>query len=311
MAVTALETLGRCPLQFFFKHVLGVPEPEEPRGPFLASRARIGKRVHATLKSVYEALRAEGLLAGTPEMRARANELLRQAWPRTADPEDRARSELAPLLEEIDTSLRLDALAAFIVADLGRLRGDGLVPIAFERDREGVIDLPGGRRLELHARFDRIAEGSDRRVVGDYKTGSSLKTRVDIGEMVKGNKLQVPLYALLGEAEVELLGVGEHGSSDAGEDARFARFPGFPTPEAREGFLETVGVLLALDEAGAYPMRPERHCRWCAYRSACRRTHAPTRFREDGASDATGERRIRSKTVGKPRFADLASAEDA
>ena len=280
----------------------------EHEGRVIQSRSAesILREVRA-LRIVYATLRDEGAFAASDPAatRARAVDLLRRAWSATADADDAARAAALPLLDRIDAALRVDTLAAFIAADLRRLQAAGLVPVGFEVEREGTLDLPSGRRVVVEARFDRVAEGPGRPVIGDYKTGGSLERRVNEGEMVKGQEMQVPLYAILADAAVELLGVGaRHRAGD--EEGRFAAFPGFSSQALRDGFLETVDVLLGLEEAGAFPLHPDRHCAWCAYRPACRRTHPPTLAREDGAADSASARIAWSKTAAKPLLADAA-----
>lgn len=310
--VSALERLGRCPLQFFFKHVLHVPEPEEAPGPFERPSSVVGRKVHAVLRDLYARLADEGGFTGeASRARARAAALLDEIWSRSADEEDAKRAETLPLLERIDAALHLSTLRSFVGADLDRLREAGLVPVALEQDREGPVALPSGRSLVVAARFDRVAEGASRTVIGDYKTGTSLESRVDEGAMLSATQMQVPLYALLAEAEVEILGVGPVAPAPSGDDPRFVPFEGFSKPERRAGFLETVEVVAALAERGVYPMRPDRHCAWCAYRAACRRGHPASTFREERASDTSSARGVWSKKKTKPLLSDVAPKGDA
>ena len=123
--------------------------------------------------------------------------------------------------------------------------------------------------------------------------------------MLTGESLQVPVYALLSGFPVELLGVGINHDPEGDP----ARFDGFPSDELRRGFLETVSVLTGLAETGRFPIRPGDHCDWCDYRSACRRGHPPTDFREDHAADARDARDCWQKNSKLPTLRDVRGEE--
>ena len=300
MAATALERLGRCPLQFFFRDVLRVEAPRTPPTPFESDAASIGTRAHDALAEVYTRLRDEGAFAGedvgTRASRARA--ILREAWSTAAGDEEAARAARFPVLARIESGIWLTALDAFLDADLRRLAAARLVPSSLE---EGVTGgLPGGPPgLVVRARFDRVLRGDEGTVVSDYKTGGDVSARVKPAAMLSGGALQVPIYALLSGSPVELLGVGP--VHDPETD--LARFDGFKSDEQREGVLETVRVLFALAEEGRFPIHPGDHCDWCDYRPACRRGHPPTVFRESHAKDAADARDCWSKTAKAPSLA--------
>ena len=297
MAATALERLGRCPLQFFFCDVLRVKAPQTPPTPFEADAASIGLRVHDVLREVYTRLRDEGAFAGDElgKRVAHAREILRQAWTSAAREDDAARAARLPVLERIAGGIWLKTLGAFLDADLRRLAGLGLVPEWLEHGVSKTI--PGGPRgLVIRARFDRVLRGESSAVVSDYKTGGDVSARVKPGAMLSGGALQVPIYALLSGSPVELLGVGlKHDP-----DADFVRFDGFKSVEQREGVLETLRVLAALADAGRFPIHPGDHCDWCDFRSACRHGHPPTTFREGHAVDVKDARDCWSKTARAP-----------
>ena len=302
LAATALDRLGACPLQFFFRHVLRVRvEPEAPT-PFESSAAAVGERVHDVLGAVYRALAEEGafLRLSLSDRVARAIELLRIAWPAHADDNARALAGRFPILDAIHAKHWLATLDGFVAADLARLDAESLVPAAFEH--EVLRPLPGGPdAIVVTARYDRIAEGENRRVIGEYKTGGSLADRIAPADMLSGARLQVPLYALLEGTAVDLLGVGARHAPppDAPDDSRFVRFDGL-TGVQDAGMRETLGVLARLPVDGRFPLRPGRHCRYCEYASACRRSHPPTEHREALAPDVRDVRDCWEKSATVP-----------
>jgi ATP-dependent helicase/nuclease subunit B len=146
-------------------------------------------------------------------------------------------------------------------------------------------------------------------VVGDYKTSGKLGDRCSVTKMLKGRRLQVPLYHLLGgdSTRVELLGVGP-AYVDADESR--AAFDGFANDAERQAFLETLGVLATLWARGVFPLHADSHCDWCAYRQACRRNHPPTREREELARDAQAYGLLRKKSrSGRATLADVRASE--
>jgi RecB family exonuclease len=301
MPATALERLGRCPLQFFFRDVLRIQPLRRPKTPFSTEAASMGSRVHEVLRSVYRRLSDERAFTALtlPARTVRARALLSDAWAEPGDADTLARAQRFPLLFGIETGIWLRSLAAFLDADLQRLDAAGLVPEALESDATGTI--PGDpARLTIAARFDRICRGEAGRVVGDYKTGADLASRVKPAAMLTGDALQVPIYALVAEAPVELLGVGPR--HDAGEES-VARFPGFKTAEQKEGVVETLRVALSLAEQGRFPIHAGDHCTWCDFRSACRHAHPPTAHRESRAEDVRDARDCWRKTGKAPTLA--------
>ena len=309
IAATSLEALGRCPLKYFFGKVLRVPEPETLVGPLERDAADLGNRIHKVLELAYRSLVSLGALESGDPVRARAAaaKALDEAWARTADAVDEERARTYPLLERIEAERVGESLREFVAWDLDRLRRIGARPVEFERTLSESIALPSGRELSVKAKLDRIAEGPGVRRVGDYKTGrGSLKSRVDAKAMLAGLEMQVPLYAMLADAEVELLRVGPVVAAGANETERVTEpFRDFKTSAHRGGFLETIEVLLAMAERGVYPFRSERHCTWCAYRPACRKGHPPSEARQEAATDSSDARACWRKTTTQPLLADV------
>lgn len=300
IAATALEALGRCPLQYFFRHVLRVVAPKTPPTPFETDAASCGSRVHAVLRDVYARLLTERAFADSDVTARilRSREILNEAWSAPPATDEAPRPTRLPVLERIEDKQWLKTLGAFLEADLKRMAVDGLVPDELEFKIEKAI--PGGPQdLIVSSRFDRIIKGPSGAVVSDYKTGGSVADRIKAGAMLSGGALQVPIYALLSGQPVELLGVG----LDHDPSVDIARFDGFPSDDVRHGVLETLRVVAALAESGSFPIHPGDHCGWCDFRSACRRGHPPTEFREAQAGDTKDARDCWSKTAKLPTLA--------
>ncbi len=312
--VTAVERLGRCPLQFFFRHRLGIHPLEEEASAFGLEAADLGREVHALLERLYGRLRDEGRFGGAAEeLVSRAEALFDAAWADTLGSwGERLRAEL-PVLHEAEADRWRRTVLVFVREDLARLASEGARPVGFERTVSGTLELERGVGLALEGRLDRVTEAAGKRVVADYKTSGNLGERADRALMLKGRHLQVPLYHLLARAaSTELLGVGPgFDPAEIDEADRRSGFGGFDGAEAA-GFRETLRVLADLDARGAYPLRyDERPCGWCDYRRACRRNHPPTLEREENADDTRDYRDLGGKSTKKPALANVRADREA
>ena len=164
---------------------------------------------------------------------------------------------------------------------------DGARSRALEHDVVGG-DLRRPAGLAVRARFDRVLRGGDGldRLATTRRAASS-KAACKLGAMLSGGELQVPIYAL----HLGLAGRAA-GASAHDHDADVVRFDGFKSTEERDGVLETLRVAAALADAGRFPIHPGSTADWCDYRSACRRGHPPTRFREGRAARRRGRARL-------------------
>ncbi len=216
LSARRLETLGRCPLEFFFAYALGIRPPEEfalDPSRWLDPAER-GDLLHSVFREFHLRLREAGL---KPSLE-RDWEMLRDimegriaAWERRKPPPNRevARVEREDLLRcariflrEEEEYCRENRPLYFEVA------------VGMERDGEGNpidsadpvrIALPGGEAVRARGTIDRVDElggpGSGAFCVIDYKTGSSYG--YDPGDPFKGGKY-IQNYLYLAQAE-ELL----------------------------------------------------------------------------------------------------------
>jgi RecB family exonuclease len=307
-----LETLGNCPQQYFFRHVLRVEEMEEAEEGYVLDAKDLGLRVHAVLKDVYQDLLDRGLLsrpgADPSEAVRRALAVLEDAWAaHTLDLAERTAPRYL-ILWEATRALWLNAITTFVLHDVAALvREEGRI-LGLEHDAGGEIRLGGGAAFSLRGRFDRVRRTREGGIlVGDYKTGGRIEDHVKPAEILKGRRLQMPLYALLAReraaswglagagADAEILGVGPSFAPAAagagGEEPYPARVLLDPEEFARSraGIEETLRVLVDLAAAGAFPLNASSpRCGFCPYVRACRRRHAPTLTRI-GAAPAASE----------------------
>jgi ATP-dependent helicase/nuclease subunit B len=306
LSVSALERLGRCPLQHFFRDVLHVKELDEAARAVAIEPYELGSLVHELLQRIYAALISEGRFhEPLAELRRRAHELAAAERATILGDYGRRLARRLPRLAARLEETWGNAVVSFLDADLAWLVQHGAVPVALEQDRAAPLELGEDRSIFVHGRFDRVSAQDGRSVVSDYKTSGKLKDRCNVTAMLKGSRLQVPVYALLAgsEAAVELLGVGP-GFDPEGETGYRFPFAGFTAPALR-GFHETLLVLAELREQGAFPLRHGEHCGWCAYQQGCRHVHPPTEEREKQAADGMRYAKLAGKKEQKPLLADL------
>jgi ATP-dependent helicase/nuclease subunit B len=303
ISVSSFERLGRCPLQYFFRHVLGVAEPDEAATAENLSPAELGSQVHSLLQRLYEYLDREGLFRTdrVEALLSRADEWLGRERTRLFGELGERVTRRLPVLWELTTASWFEALSGFVRGDLRRMGAGGWQVDGFEIGASRRIDLEDGTSVEVYGRFDRRWRLDERVLVGDYKTSGKLADRVAPRLMLKGHQLQVPLYRMLegDDSAVELLGVGPFYAL-LGEDERQAIFDGFPKDDQRTGFLETLRTLVGLVRRGRFPMRSDRHCSWCAYRLACRWNHPPTQHRETIDADGLLYASLQDKSTKDP-----------
>jgi len=304
-SVISLQQLGRCPLNYFFRFVLGVRELDDPAGILHISRSELGSRVHDVLERIYRRLLAEDRFAEPDEERlhAEAIALLDDEPGGVLGPVGLRLGRRLPLLGRLLEERWASAVSSFLRNDLRRMVDSGELLRELEQPRSARIVLDSGEALAVHGRFDRRSEKGDRSIVADYKTSGKLDDRCNATGMLKGREIQVPVYRLLaGAGRVDLLGVSPSYSSD--DSVR--SFAGFADDRAERGFHETLEVLLELSRQGRYPLHDSPDCKRCAYSEACRRNHPPTLERENHAEDTRRFRSLQRKNASKfPLLSDL------
>jgi RecB family exonuclease len=296
LSASALETLGKCPLRYFFQRVLRVRALEDEPGLDALAGNVLGLAVHEVLERLYARLHEAGALApgGERADAERVDALLPGIWMDVVGPLCERRARRLPGLWGGLTERWLSALRTFVLEDLEDLRARGTSGIELETLVEADLDLGEGRLLPVRGRLDRLVHGPDGLRIGDYKTGRNLQYNLEPKNLVTGNALQAPLYALLtGATEVELLGIGP---AHAGKERSERRLSLRSLGPLEAGFVETLGVLYDLLQHGAYPLNEKGPCGWCEYRRACRRKHPPTLTREETRADARDFRDVKEKT---------------
>ncbi len=295
-----LESLGRCPLRYFFDHELGLVAPPDPPDGEL-SRRDLGRLFHEVLRDLYRELfdgpgerEGRGLRADAlSHARQRLPALLSAVLARIDE-----RRTLAPFLTPIRIAQWSDQLAEFVADDVARLRERGCTGGDFELADQVELDV-AGTKVTLKLRYDRVVrDGAGRAWIGDYKLRrhSALKDAASVAAAVKGRELQLPLYgrARAGRekeiAGLELLALApERDGTKESEKGRAVALD-LEALRERDGELQaTLKTLLELRAAGSFPLQPDNElehgqCGSCDWRRACRHAHGATRERVAAAS---------------------------
>ena len=324
VSVSALEKLGRCPLAFFFRHVLGVREMDEVGEAHEIDPFDMGDRVHDLLRRIYDTLIQEGAFALPADaLVQRGKALLASLWDDVFRDAAARMDRLLPLLWEIEASRWRGEVETFLKTDLAALAASGARPVALEQEIEDVITLDAegvSERIPIIGRLDRIVDlGGGRWRVGDYKTSGNPDKRIELRDMLRGRELQIPLYVRLARRwlerrgpgpfsmEGEILALGPAVDPDKRgahpmDPAKFRKLEG--------GIEETVQALLRAATDGQFPMTPSNDCAYCAYRAGCRRVHPPSLSRLAKAEGLERLRKIRAKVQSRPFLRDVGEGGD-
>jgi ATP-dependent helicase/nuclease subunit B len=277
VSASSLEKLARCPRAWLYDYVLGLEPPEEPefdparwldatdRGSLLHEVFERFGRAYAGRQDELDQPVAEA------ELLATGDAVIAEWLDRIPAPSDavfdREREEIRAVLHGFLLMERaLPPGRAWQRFELGFGRGDRAVSLI----------LPGGARLPLTGRIDRVDRLPDGSlVVVDYKTGSARRFTRDArhGAFAGGRHLQAGLYAHVA-AELE-----------GGRVARFEyRFPSergqhrIVPFEAGEFLVVPALVAGLLDEVAQghfLPTTSSDDCRYCDFQPICRVAELP------------------------------------
>jgi hypothetical protein len=252
MSPSRLEMVGRCPLSYFFKHVLRIEPPKDfevDRKEWLGPLGK-GEVLHTAFYRFMNELRTnETLPARFDRDFGRLNEILDE------EIED-SRSETPPPSKSVFESERMELklIARIFLKEEEKPPNDS-VPVLLET---GIADAQPfefeDREIWIRGRIDRVDRIGDGYFVWDYKTGSDSK--YDAGDPFRcGRVLQPALYpeiarhrlAEMGNVEWHLEGFGFFfpGTRARGQRIKYE-------PEALSGGKRVVELLCEIIAQGAF-----------------------------------------------------------
>lgn len=259
MSARRLETFGKCPLDFFFRDVLGIEPPkrfEHEPGSWLDPLER-GALLHEVFRKCLAAVQSralnesaireeiltvvEGLLKETERSNPAPDPLTRQ---RTFD--DLARVVEIFMQSEAENSSQV----ACLEASFGMESGED--PTPWDKPDPVEISLPSGRVIKTRGRVDRIDQVGGGLILWDYKTGRA--DGYSLTEPFNGGRhLQPVLYTALvnrvREAHAErVTGFGYYFISAREEGRRVV----YKAERLKPG-LDVIDKLVSLMAEGRYP----------------------------------------------------------
>jgi PD-(D/E)XK nuclease superfamily len=293
VSASQLETIGQCPLRYFFRYVLEIEPPEEltiDPEIWLDPRAR-GSLVHEVfelfLKEVIE--RGHIPVAGRDEDRLSAILDARvQHYRSEIPPPNEAvfRREVAHLRRTAQIFLRREEeyctrtgnRPLFLEVSIG-LKTDGAVT-RLDTHEPVEVRLPDGSSLRVRGRIDRVDRvgGAEANVfaIWDYKTGGTWKYMQEPRPFWEGRVVQHALYLLVMNARLKAIGEEFSGArldefgfffpSEKGGGERIEFTPG----DLEEG-AGVLGRLARIAANGAFLATTEhdKDCSFCDYRGIC------------------------------------------
>jgi ATP-dependent helicase/DNAse subunit B len=178
--------------------------------------------------------------------------------------------------------------AVLEVDDVSRFK-----PKHFEMPLKGELRVEAGglRAVTFRGYADRVdvAEDGSFRVIDYKRSGRKYSTAMETGVFGKGTYLQPPLYFLLAQqalkAPAETSQFAYYFLKEAADGARlWSRQLTGEMWEQRALFEAHLKNDLERIARGEFTIKPGRHCGFCSFRTACRRSHWPTRARAENAA---------------------------
>ena len=275
LSASRLEMIGKCPLRFFYRHVLRVRPFEDPS--FDPDRWLDPLRRGGLLHGVFERTLREAQARGIDYAEEAFEEMLIEVL---HEETEEARREVPPPSEAVYGRELLD-LVEDVHSFLGMMRRERPHWIELEMtfglatsDRGTVsLTLPGGGTLRLRGAIDRVDRVQGGLRVVDYKTGTPRHYQPATGTWHGGRRLQNGLYTEVAEALLnERVRVMEyHFPTRRGENRRQA----FRRDRLTDA-LAVVDVLLDIAASGRFlPTENREDCRFCEFRDVCRVREKP------------------------------------
>jgi ATP-dependent helicase/DNAse subunit B len=293
---TQLEDFGECPQKFFFKHILGVRDVDDPEHELQLNARDKGKLDHGILERLYKTL--------TDDDYARAAAALPQLddtiGSRLDALVDDAFADIAsnippfnPTMRAIERTATKRILREFVAHDLADLETNGFRPKHFEyrfgKTRHSalpdhpepfVMPVADGVDLRVDGTIDRIDAGASGYRIIDYKGGKATRHK-DLGKKIdRGVRLQLALYAMA---------VSQFFDADAAKvrgaikplvtsDTNATRFA-FELSEKEAELRKTLNLFVSSIIDGVFPAFPAdddadfNACKYCPVNHSCRTKH--------------------------------------
>jgi ATP-dependent helicase/nuclease subunit B len=289
LSASSLETIGRCPLAWFFHYVLRVEPPEE----LVVDPTRwldplaFGLLLHEVFRQFMADLRKKNLLPKVSRDEGKLTKILdqqiavyRELCPPPNESVFRAQRrqlyEAARIFLAGEEAFCPQSRPEYLEASLGMATEDEASPLD---DPEPIlVSLPGGQKFRTRGRIDRVDRIGDDSSwdfsIWDYKTGRIYKKYRDADPFAQGRLVQHALYLAMAESVLKrkvnrkavVKQAGYYFPTGRGQGERIVR-----TREQLAGAGEVMGHLCQIVANGAFLATndPEEDCGYCDYRLVC------------------------------------------
>ena len=214
VSASRLETLGDCPLRYFFRYVLEIQPPDELKidADFWLDPLASGSLLHEVFERFFKELvnrtgmpdakRDEGMLKGT--LQACIDRYREEIPPPSEAVFRREVSELHRtarifLREEEAYCRETGNQPMFMEVSIG-MKPEG-PPTTLDTEQPVRVNLPDGRSLQVRGRIDRIdkvaASKANTFAIWDYKTGGTWKFTQEPRPFWAGRVVQHALYTMV------------------------------------------------------------------------------------------------------------------
>lgn len=289
LSASSLETIGRCPLAWFFHYVLRIEPPEE----LVVDATRwldplaFGLLLHEVFRQFMADLRKKNLLPKFSRDEGKLTKILdqqialyRELCPPPNESVFRAQRrqlhEAAQIFLAGEEDFCQQSCPEYLEASLGMPTDSEPSPLD---DPEPIsVSLPDGRTFRARGRIDRVDRIGDESScdfsIWDYKTGSIYKKYRDADPFAQGRLVQHALYLAMAESVLRrkvnrkavVTQAGYYFPTGRGQGERIVR-----TREQLAGAGEVMGRLCQIVANGAFLATndPAEDCGYCDYRLIC------------------------------------------
>jgi ATP-dependent helicase/nuclease subunit B len=289
LSASSLETIGRCPLAWFFHYVLRLEPPEE----LVVDLTRwldplaFGTLLHEVFRQFMAALRKKGLRPKASRDTGKLNKILdeqiavyRKLCPPPNESVFRAQRrqlyEAAQIFLAGEDEFCKESCPEYLEASLG-MPTDGESSELDDPDPI-LVSLPDGKTFRARGRIDRIDrignESACQFSIWDYKTGRVYKKYKDGDPFAQGRLVQHALYLAMAEAVLKRKVNRKAVVKQAGYYFPTRRGQGERIVKAREDLADSGDVMQRLCQIvanGAFLAtdNPEEDCGYCNYSLIC------------------------------------------
>ncbi|HEV7426675.1 MAG TPA: PD-(D/E)XK nuclease family protein, partial [Thermoanaerobaculia bacterium] len=293
---THLEDFGECPQKFFYKHILGIRDVDDPEHELQLNARDKGKLDHGILERLYRSLSDDDYERATVAL----PQLDKVIGDRLDALVDEAFAEMAgnippfnPTMREIERTATKRILREFVANDVADLASTGFRPKHFEyrfgKTRQGkaadhpepfVMAVSDGIDLRVDGTIDRVDIGRDGFRIIDYKGGKATRHK-ELGKKIdRGVRLQLALYAMavsqfFSAEPADVSGAIKPLVTTENNAGKFA----FELAEKEAGLRETLSLFVASILDGIFPAFPAdddndfNACKYCPVKHSCRTKH--------------------------------------